>query len=88
MLKIYMEQSETKTIIKNYKHFVCDICNYKCNNKSNYKTHLATIKHNMKQNETNSCQNNFIKLYCQNCIDSFNSRTTLWRHKKKCQTIK
>jgi hypothetical protein len=43
----------------------------------------------MKQNETNGITKNAEsipdKFRCNLCLDDFNSRTTLWRHKKKCQ---
>jgi hypothetical protein len=41
----------------------------------------------MKQNETLIGTIETDKLYNCNCGDSFNSRTTLWRHKKKCIII-
>ena len=41
----------------------------------------------MKQNETQIGTIETDKLYNCNCGDSFNSRTTLWRHKKKCGII-
>jgi hypothetical protein len=41
----------------------------------------------MKQNETLIGTTETDKLYNCNCGDSFNSRTTLWRHKKKCVLI-
>jgi hypothetical protein len=41
----------------------------------------------MKQNETLIGTIETDKLYNCNCGDSFNSRTTLWRHKKKCVLI-
>jgi hypothetical protein len=41
----------------------------------------------MKQNETQIGTIETDKLYNCNCGDSFNSRTTLWRHKKKCIII-
>jgi hypothetical protein len=41
----------------------------------------------MKQNETQIGTIATDKIYDCNCGDSFNSRTTLWRHKKKCIII-
>jgi hypothetical protein len=81
-----MKQFETEKTPK----YLCEICNYKTNNKKDYTRHLLTSKH---QNETNMKQmkqiypllpitnNNFI---CDHCSSSFSSRTTLWRHKKVC----
>ena len=38
----------------------------------------------MKQNETNLTPKNAAKYFCNFCKFEFHSRTTLWRHKKKC----
>ena len=81
--------------------FQCIYCHYNCYVKFSYERHLLTPKHikrvQMKQNETNetnetkkeekeekekSTQNNIC-----DCGIVFNSRTTLWRHKKTCTAI-
>jgi hypothetical protein len=83
-----MKQIETKSCQKMPILFECILCDFKCCKKSNYDKHLDTLKHQMKQNETNAMPKNAEKdisnLECQYCSLLFNSRTTLWRHKKKC----
>ena len=83
-----MKQIETNSCQKMPIIFECKTCYFKCSKKSNYDKHLDTLKHQMKQNETNAMPKNAEKdinnLECQYCSLLFNSRTTLWRHKKKC----
>jgi len=81
--------------------FQCIYCDYKCCVKFSYERHLLTSKHQklvkMKQNETNETKKEKKEKkekadeYAHNnscdCGIVFNSRTTLWRHKKTCITI-
>ena len=73
-----MKQNETKNPQKS-PNFLCEKCKYKTSNKKDYEKHILTRKHidetNLKQKVPN--------LACD-CNKVFNSRTTLWRHKKKC----
>jgi hypothetical protein len=62
--------------------FFCESCDFISANKKDYAKHLATAKHKNETNETNLTP--LGKLKCSHCSISFNSRTTLWRHKKKC----
>ena len=82
-----MKQTETNLSLKIPK-FSCDDCQYKTNNKKDYTKHITTPKHiNMKQNETNETHIGICPIITNNicqCGLNFNSRTTLWRHKKKC----
>ena len=59
------------------KIFLCENCEYKTSNKKDFEKHILTRKHidetNLKQKVPN--------LVCE-CNKVFNSRTTLWRHKK------
>ena len=73
-----MEQNETKSCQKVALKYFCDICYYNTSKKSSYEKHLITRKH---LDETKVKQN--VALICE-CNKVFNSRTTLWRHKKKC----
>jgi len=73
-----MEQNETKSCQKVALKYFCDICYYNTSKKSSYEKHLLTRKH---LDETKLKQN--VALICE-CNKVFNSRTTLWRHKKKC----
>ena len=79
-----MKQNETNFTPKNPKIFTCITCDFKCSNKKDYERHLLTRKHKMKQNETQFTPKNPTAI-CTICNMEFNSRTTLWRHKKKCK---
>ncbi len=72
---------------KNPKYF-CEKCEYKTGNKKDYTRHLGTLKHQSETNETPKNPTNptipkNTQIKCECGIDC-NSRTTLWRHKKKC----
>jgi len=73
-----MEQNETKNPQKS-QFFYCEKCEYISDNKKDYSKHVLTRKH---LDETQMKQKNPI-LICE-CNKIFNSRTTIWRHKKKC----
>ena len=73
-----MKQNETKKSQK-IPSFFCDKCKYITDNKKDYDKHILTSKH---QNETEMKQKK--SFFVCNCNTTFNSRTTLWRHKKKC----
>ena len=60
--------------------FLCEKCNYVTSRKSQYERHLLTNKHN---NETILKPKSSKEFPCE-CGSIFYSRTTLWRHKKKC----
>ena len=90
-----MKQSETTLGEKEKKGeniFHCLFCNYKCCVKFSYERHLLTHKHIYKANETNETKNETNettkekkeKQFVCECGLVFNSRTTLWRHKKTC----
>ena len=76
--------------------FTCGICDFYTSKKSNFTTHIATKKHIkktavetqksmlLKQSETKKTSTHSLQYVCKNCKCSFNSRTTLWRHKTKC----
>ena len=75
-------------IPKNPKFF-CEKCEYTTDNKKDYIKQLSTSKHQNETNETQMKQLNPTKspndkIYYCNCGLVFNSRTTMWRHKKKC----
>jgi hypothetical protein len=81
-----MKQNETHLSPKIAKNHCCDICDYLTSKITDFKKHLLTDKHKMKQNETNETNlspkvANLFQCICGIC---FNSRTTLWRHKKVC----
>jgi len=80
-----MEHFETTNTPKNAKIYSCKSCYFKCSKKSDWDRHISTAKHKLKQNETTNTPKS-AKL-CTICNLTFNSRTTLWRHKKTCTTI-
>ena len=63
--------------------FECKKCDFNCRKQSQYDRHIMTRKH---QSATNS--NNFgtvsSSYTCDNCNKTYQDRTGLWRHKKKC----
>jgi len=79
-----MKQNETNQTSKNTNIFQCIKCDFECCKKGDYNRHLLTLKHNMKQNETNDVKKSTNSFNCTICKTIFNSRTTLWRHKKTC----
>ena len=75
-------------------NYCCKICDFDSDKKSNFKIHLLTKKHlKNHKNETvfssNETQKNAAVLHhvCRKCKCNFNSRTTLWRHKKICKIL-
>jgi len=64
--------------------FFCEKCDYHTNKKSSYENHLLTAKHisatNLASGALKICQS----YTCDICSKSFNERTGIWRHKKKC----
>jgi len=64
------------------KSYVCEICDYTTCHKGSYDRHLTTLKHKrMKQNAQTHTTREYV---CENCGLCVKSRTTLWRHSKKC----
>jgi len=81
-----MKQNETYLVQKSSNKFSCELCHYSTCRKGQFERHLETDKHKMKQNgtfETDLVQKSSENLQCI-CGICFNSRTTLWRHKKIC----
>ena len=88
-----MKQMKQKTtVLEPTKYQVCKNNEYKCNicdyitfDASNFNKHLNTSKHKMKQMKqmvVNLEKNNIFQ--CKHCNKILKSRTTLWRHEKKC----
>ena len=81
-----MKQNETHLVPESSGFFVCECCDYTTSRKSQFDRHLSTDKHKKRENETNETdlkQESLKKFVCF-CNKSFNSRTSLWRHKNKC----
>jgi len=89
-----MKHFETDLSPKIFKNHSCILCDYHTCKIADFKKHLATLKHKNRKNETELKQNETYlsskvakvaeKFQCI-CGIVFNSRTTLWRHKKKCK---
>jgi hypothetical protein len=83
----HMKQKNGAEDPKIEKEYECELCNYKCCKLSLFKRHTITDKHKKRTNETNETKNETKEvpsfLMCD-CGKQFNSRTTMWRHKKKC----
>jgi len=83
-----MKQNETKKVPKVPDFFECKFCHYITSRKSQYERHILTLKHQHSKDETNMKQKGSEKFQCLVCGLFYNSRTTLWRHKKSCNTNK
>ena len=69
--------------------FHCFKCDFKCIKKGDWNRHLLTKKHSCEISETNITLSISEKNPTNTCScgEKFNSRTTLWRHKKKCNQL-
>ena len=70
------------------KKYVCNICDYYTERKSNYNHHLISTKHLISvEMETNGNKNKQILskcLECTFCNKIFQNRSGLWKHNKNC----
>lgn len=76
-----------KKVAKSCKSFNCEYCDYNTSRKSSWEKHLITNKH--KKNcftfVSKSCKKVANLIFkCEICNKICKSRTTLWRHNKKC----
>lgn len=60
------------------KVYTCAHCEYETINKSDFKKHLCTFKHNI------NTEINEKILICKKCGKIYKHRSSLWRHKKSC----
>ena len=70
----------------------CNLCDYKCYKTKHYSQHLLTQKHLRKQHALTGnameTQNKTLTSYeCNTCNISFKSRSGLWKHSHKCNSI-
>ena len=81
-----MRHFDTKNIQKNAENFECKNCDFKCCKPSDWDRHVLTLKHQNETNATKMKQKNAEKNkdYKCSCGQILNSRSTIWRHKKKC----
>ena len=70
----------TSIYINNFK---CEVCDFICCKKGDYKRHLLTNKHISNTKITEKPSKN-ITCKCENCHKIYNSRSGLWSHSKKC----
>ena len=69
----------------NVQPYKCEYCDYITSDASNFSKHLKTPKHQMKQMKPKVVLNEKNKVFqCKYCNKILKSRTTLWRHEKKC----
>ena len=66
----------------NSKTYICHLCDYNTSHKGSYERHLTTRKHERMKQKTQSHSTREYK--CEFCNTILKSRTTMWRHKKKC----
>jgi len=78
----YILMNKNNIIVKNKNKYCCEKCNYFTSKKSNYDKHLQTKKHKKAHLQAENT------VSCNICGSIFNSRTTLWRHKKQCTKTK
>jgi hypothetical protein len=80
-----MKQNETKKDAKVAPNYNCKSCYYYTCRKSSFDKHLQTQKHIECTSETQLKTKSCNYFTCNVCNINFNSRTTLWRHQKKCK---
>lgn len=82
-----------KKVLKLY----CSCCDYYASQKSHFRKHLTTQKHKKKAspNVTKTSPKSLksvkksVKIFvCEHCDKEYKSRNGLWRHKKKCMSVK
>ena len=77
-----------KNMLKNAEKFYCKCCDFKCCKKSNYDSHLLTLKHKKNDkrmtNDDKFVPKNAEKFVCE-CGKEYKHRQGLWSHKKKCE---
>jgi len=81
---------DTKWYTKNAAKFVCEKCAFICCKKSNYTSHLLTLKHQigiqMIQNGIQKMPKNAETFDCD-CGNTYKYKSGLYRHKKICQKM-
>ena len=73
--------------------FYCETCDYNTGRKSNYTTHLLSVKHNrltkdlLLRQKSATNQHEHIETFICSCGNQYQHRQSLWKHKKKCGII-
>ena len=78
-----MKQNETNFTPKNAVNFECKNCDFVCSKTSDWQRHILTLKHQNETSFTEVAQEKAATYKCF-CGQILNSRSTIWRHKKKC----
>ena len=80
----------TKNPPKNSPNFECLYCDYNTSKNNDYNRHILTNKHinNVSATDGNILSHKTCSYKCELCDKNYNDRTGLWRHKKKCNSIK
>jgi hypothetical protein len=80
-----METNGNKIQLNSAMRFYCKFCDYGTCKKSNYDTHLISLRHSKNSTFGNKIQPKFsqIKLFCENCQKTFHNRSGLWKHTTK-----
>jgi hypothetical protein len=77
----------TEITKKNECKYFCKKCDFNTSKITDYNRHVETKKHIGNTMATSGNKNNEKILYnCKNCNKTYNDRTGLWKHKKKCKT--
>lgn len=79
-----MSKSCSKNHVDKKNKFYCEFCDYSTSKSSSWKKHTLTKKHQKALEYTSMKQKERV---CDVCNKIFYSRTTLWRHKKKCEKV-
>jgi hypothetical protein len=80
MKQVKQKKSQMSRNQKN-KKYCCKICDYYTSKKSDLEKHKTTKKHIRNTSSHFLAQHKYV---CEYCNERFKSRTTVWRHKKKC----
>jgi len=83
MLLIYQQMS-TENSDNSEQQLYCELCDYKCYRKYDFKKHKMTAKHQNQQKSTKTSEKSEQIITCLHCGKIFKDRSGLWRHKKKC----
>ena len=78
---------DNKNYSKTTHIFYCKICDYKCNNNSNYQKHLATQKHIRITMDNKNYSHKEYTNECKMCGKFYKFRSGLSKHKKICEKM-
>ena len=83
---IIAAQNETLFHQKNAIKYECFKCDFKCSKNSDWQRHILTQKHQNETDDTTTIlkKSDKISHYNCSCGQVLKSRSTIWRHKKKC----